>query len=77
MNNFKKPNLGSLEANYKTLVTQIDHLIEEGYSSDELAAVSTPIGLSIGAETPEEIALSVLAEIIMLRRGARGERLSS
>lgn len=29
MNNFKKPNLGSLEANYKTLVTQIDHLIEE------------------------------------------------
>ena len=77
MNNFKKPNLGSLEANYKTLVTQIDHLIEEGYSSDVLAAVSTPIGLSIGAETPEEIALSVLAEIIMLRRGARGERLSS
>ena len=29
MNNFKKPNLGSLEAKYKTLVTQIDHLIEE------------------------------------------------
>jgi xanthine dehydrogenase accessory factor len=57
--------------------TVIDHLVEEGYSSDELAAVSTPIGLSIGAETPEEIALSVLAEIIMLRRGARGERLSS
>ena len=55
----------------------VNHLVEEGYSSDELAAVSTPIGLSIGAETPEEIALSVLAEIIMLRRGARGERLSS
>ena len=29
MNNFKKPNLDSLEANYKTLVTQIDHLIEK------------------------------------------------
>tara|TARA_B100000029_G_scaffold449439_1_gene472642 strand:+ start:40086 stop:40904 length:819 start_codon:yes stop_codon:yes gene_type:complete len=57
--------------------TVIDHLSEEGYSSDELAGVSTPIGLSIGAETPEEIALSVMAEIIMLRRGAFGERLSS
>ena len=57
--------------------TVIDHLATEGYSSDELATVSTPIGLNIGAETPEEIALSVLAEIVMLRRGALGERLSS
>ena len=29
MHNFKKPNHDSLEANYKTLVTQINHLIEE------------------------------------------------
>jgi len=57
--------------------TVIDHLVEQGYSSDELATVSTPIGLSIGAETPEEIALSVLSEIVMLRKGAFGERLSS
>ncbi len=37
-----------------------------------LSAVRTPIGLSIGAETPEEIAVSIMAEVIMLRRGGDG-----
>ena len=44
MNNFKKPNLGSLEANYKTLVTQIDHLIEEENDiTDILSNVSSAL----------------------------------
>ena len=49
--------------------TVIQHMTEEGFAPAELARVHTPIGIDIGAETPEEIALSIMAEVIMLRRG--------
>ena len=49
--------------------TVIQHLAEEGLEPDALNRVFTPIGLDIGAETPEEIAVSVLGEIILVRRG--------
>jgi xanthine dehydrogenase accessory factor len=52
--------------------TVIQHLTEEGYDPQELARIRTPIGLKIGAETPEEIAISIMAEVIMLRRGGDG-----
>ncbi len=55
--------------------TVLQHLQSEGFDAEALEAVSTPIGLDIGAETPEEIALSILAEIVMLRRGRSGSRL--
>ena len=44
-------------------------LEERGVARDELARVHSPLGLEIGARTPEEIAVSVLAEIIAVRRG--------
>ena len=50
----------------------LEHLREEGFDAAELEAIRTPIGLDIGAETPEEIAISIMAEVIMLRRGASG-----
>jgi xanthine dehydrogenase accessory factor len=40
---------------------------EEGFSPDDLARVHAPIGLSIGAETPEEIAISIAAQLIQVR----------
>ena len=55
--------------------TVIQHLAEEGLEMTALDAVSTPVGLDLGAETPEEIALSILAEIVMLRRGGKGGRM--
>lgn len=55
--------------------TVLEHLREEEFERAALAAVSTPVGLDIGAETPEEIALSIMAEIVMLRRGGQGGRM--
>jgi len=43
---------------------------EEGVPAERLEAVKAPIGLSIGAITPEEIAVSILAEVTAVRRGA-------
>jgi xanthine dehydrogenase accessory factor len=48
------------------------HLEDEGLPREALERIHTPIGLDIGAETPEEIAVSIIAEIIMVRRGGRG-----
>ena len=42
-------------------------LLEEGFTRDDLARVHAPIGLSIGAETPSEIAVSIVAELIQER----------
>ena len=42
-------------------------LVEKGIAREKIEAVYTPVGLRIGAETPEEIAVSILAEIIQLR----------
>ena len=50
----------------------LSHLEAEGFSRAELDTIHTPIGLDIGAETPEEIAVSIMAEVIMLRRGGTG-----
>lgn len=50
----------------------LKHLHEEGVSLEKLQRVRTPIGLDIGAETPEEIAVSIVAELIMTRRSGTG-----
>ncbi|PSR17275.1 xanthine dehydrogenase [filamentous cyanobacterium CCP3] len=47
-----------------------------GISKEKLAAVYGPIGLDIGALTPEEIAVSIGAELIMVQRGGTGRSLS-
>ena len=45
-----------------------DELRAEGVTEEELARVHNPIGLPIGAESPEEIAISIVAELIQVRR---------
>ncbi len=50
-------------------------LLADGLSEADLARFHSPLGLELNAETPEEIAISILAEIIMLRRGGTGERM--
>lgn len=45
-----------------------EQLMMEGYSPEVLAKINAPIGLEIGAVTPDEIAISILAQIISFRR---------
>jgi xanthine dehydrogenase accessory factor len=51
-------------------------LREAGLSDAELSLLSSPVGLDLGARTPEETAVSIAAEIIALRWGGKGERLA-
>ena len=46
-----------------------EKLLEEGFTKSDLDRVHAPIGLDIGAETPEEIAVSIVAELIQVRAG--------
>ena len=55
----------------------IDRLREAGVSDEQLKKIRAPIGLDIGAVTPEEVALSILSEIVAERRGAPGGSFSS
>jgi len=55
----------------------INRLREFGAGEDWLKSIHAPIGLDIGAVTPEEVALAILAEIICERRGGEGGSLSS
>ncbi len=46
----------------------MEQLLSEGYPQEKLSKVNAPIGLEIGAVTPEEIAFSIIAQVIQYRR---------
>ena len=52
--------------------TLFSKLRERGFSDDEIAFVHAPVGLDIGGEAPQEIALSIMSEIQMIRHGGTG-----
>ncbi|MDQ0276021.1 xanthine dehydrogenase accessory factor [Arthrobacter silviterrae] len=55
---------------------RLGRLREAGLTEAELSRLSSPIGLDLGSRTPEETAVSIAAEIISLRWGGKGTRLS-
>jgi xanthine dehydrogenase accessory factor len=55
---------------------RLARLRDEGVSDADLARIASPIGLDIGARTPEETAVSIAAEIVALRWGGSGQRLA-
>ncbi len=50
----------------------VERLREMGFAEKDVRRIRTPVGIDIGARTPEEIALSILAGVIAERRGGRG-----
>ncbi|MEQ1530129.1 MAG: XdhC family protein, partial [Methylococcales bacterium] len=74
----------SSEAAYIALVSSrkraklvLDRLAQEGFSEQGLAKVRAPAGLDLAAKLPEEIALSIIAEMVSIRRGGSGKPLSA
>ena len=58
--------VGMMGSRRRTAIVK-DQLVQKGVSREVLEGVHTPIGLKIGAQTPEEIAVSVMAEIIQVK----------
>ena len=58
----------------KKIQTVYDVLKEKGVRADQLTRVHAPIGLDIGALTPEEIAVSIVAQMIQVRRPKKEEK---
>lgn len=67
----------ALIASQKRSGLVLDFLRQEGFTAEELARVHAPAGLDLGARSPEEIALSVVSEMVMQRRGGSGAHMDS
>jgi xanthine dehydrogenase accessory factor len=57
----------------KTHARRLERLRGEGVPEEQLARLHAPIGLKIGANTPEEIAVSIIAEVVAARHGLTGK----
>ncbi len=67
--------IGIIGSKRRWLATR-KNLLDAGYPEEKLDKVISPIGLELKAETPEEIAVSIMAEIMMLRNDASGLRMT-
>lgn len=72
-----KPDYVGLIGSKRRTSIVIERLREAGASDEELRNIRAPIGLDIGAVSPEEVALAIIAEIVAERRGAAGGSLSA
>lgn len=66
--------IGMIGSKRKVAVV-LENLRNQGFEDARLKEVFAPVGLDIGAETPEEIAVSILAEILKVRNGKTGQSL--
>ena len=66
--------LGVIGSKRRWILTR-KQLLEKGISEEKLKKIHSPIGLELQAETPEEIAVSIMAEITLLRNGGSGKHM--
>ncbi len=62
------PYIGALGSK-KSTAARTERLQKAGFSAEQIARIHAPVGLAIGAKTPAEIALAILAQITAVRRG--------
>jgi xanthine dehydrogenase accessory factor len=55
----------------RTHAARVERLTAEGWPTDQVARLRGPVGLDIGAVTPEEVAVSIVAQLVAVRRGHR------
>lgn len=67
------PYIGVIGSRRRWSLTMKELREQRGMTDAQLARVHAPIGLELNAETPKEIAVSIFAELIMIRRGGTGE----
>ena len=63
--------MGLLGSKRKTILI-IEKLLSEGIDEESFKKLKAPVGLNIGARTPEEIAISIISEILSFRLGGDG-----
>ena len=68
--------MGLIGSKRRTTIV-IERLREAGADEEQLRKIRAPIGLDIGAVSPEEVALAIMAEIVAERRGGNGGSLSA
>jgi xanthine dehydrogenase accessory factor len=68
--------IGMIGSKRRTSIV-IDRLRDKGTPEEQLNKIHAPIGLDIGAISPEEVALAIIAEIVAVRRSATGGSLSA
>jgi CTP:molybdopterin cytidylyltransferase MocA/xanthine/CO dehydrogenase XdhC/CoxF family maturation factor len=60
----------------RTQSRRLERLTEAGFASQDLARIRGPVGLAIGARTPGEIAIAILAELVQARRAPKPQRIA-
>ncbi|MGD0958307.1 MAG: XdhC family protein [Methylomonas sp.] len=66
----------ALVASRKRAQLVLARLAQEGFTDANLSRIRSPAGLDLGAKLPEEIALSIVSEMVLIRRGGKGSALS-
>jgi xanthine dehydrogenase accessory factor len=69
----KKPAYVGLIGSKRRWIVTKKGLLEKGLAKEVVATIHSPLGLELNAETPEEIAVSILAEVIMVRNHGTGK----
>jgi xanthine dehydrogenase accessory factor len=58
-------------------LTTVKALKDKGVAEEKIAKVHSPMGLELNAETPEEIAVSIIAEILMIKDKGTGKQMTT